>query len=116
MTLSPARRDFIIREIGCVVCLLRGIEGKVECAKHHLLTTGHHGNGKRRGEQATVGLCDYHHQGAHVVGTATARRLYAERGPSYQDNPKEFRALYPDSLLLAEQNRLIAKHLERFVA
>ena len=48
-------RDFILREIGCVVARLRGM-GYVPCDKHHLLSTGRHGNGKRRGEAFTVGL------------------------------------------------------------
>lgn len=96
--MSLALLDFVLREQGCVVCFAMGF-GVVPCAKHHLLTTGHHGNGKRRGERAVVGLCDYHHQGAAAVGTAMANRLRATRGPSYADNAREFRALWPDSKL-----------------
>jgi hypothetical protein len=106
LTQAEIHRDVVIREIGCVVCRLRGL-GKVECAKHHTLTTGQHGNGKRRGEAYTVGLCDYHHQGAQVIGTALARSLYPARGPSYADNAREFRAEYPDALLLEAQERFI---------
>lgn len=90
--------DFIIREQGCVVCFALGL-GVVACAKHHLLTTQRHGTGKRRGERAVIGLCDYHHQGRAQVGSALAARLYLERGPSYADQPREFRALWPDSRL-----------------
>lgn len=93
-------RDFALREIGCIVCLERRL-GRVECEKHHLLTTGRHGTGKRRGEKFTVGLCQYHHRG---VGTPTA-----ERGPSYAREPRAFRALYSDEWLLEEQDRRIAE-------
>lgn len=92
-------RDFAIREIGCIVCLHRGC-GFMTAEKHHLLTTGKHGTGKRRGEQFTVGLCSYHHRG---IGTPTA-----ERGPSYAREPRAFRALYPDEWLLDQQNKRLA--------
>lgn len=107
---AEQRRDAAIRDIGCIVCLLLGL-GFVLCSKHHLLNTGHHGNGKRIGEKATVGLCDYHHQGKLVVGAALSRILYETRGPSYADNAREFRERWPDSLLLAEQNRRIEAYM-----
>lgn len=91
-------RDYALREIGCVVCLDRGL-GVNGCEKHHLLTTGQHGNGKRRGEAFTVGLCPYHHRG---VGAPTAAL-----GPSYAREPRAFRALYPDDWLLTRQNELL---------
>lgn len=105
---TPAMRDFAIREIGCICCRAMGVFG-VLCAKHHLLTTGMHGNGKRRGEAATIGLCDYHHQGAAVVGTLAARALRLVRGPSYADEAREFRRVFgQDDGLLAAQDKLIA--------
>lgn len=100
-------RDFAIREIQCIVCRMRG-KPPMPAAKHHLLNTGMHGNGKRRGEKATVGLCDFHHQGAHSVGTDAAKRYrLMGYGPSYADDAREFRELYPDSLLLETQERFI---------
>lgn len=100
-------RDFAIRDIKCIVCRMRG-KPPEPAAKHHLLSTGRHGNGKRRGERFTVGLCDYHHQGAHVVGTSAATRYrLMGYGPSYADDAREFRELYPDSLLLETQERFI---------
>lgn len=100
-------RDFAIRDIKCIVCRMRG-KPPMEAEKHHLLTTGRHGTGKRRGEQATVGLCTFHHRGAAGVGTGRAAELeLMGYGPSYADKPREFRELYPDSLLLPTQNRFI---------
>lgn len=99
-------RDVAIREIGCICCLKMGIFS--HCAKHHLISTGFHGNGKRRGEQFTVGLCDYHHQGAHSVGTDRAREMAKNYGPSYADNATAFRQRFgDDEALLAEQERLL---------
>ena len=106
MTLTAKMRDVAIRDIGCICCLKRGIFS--HCAKHHLISTGHHGNGKRRGEQFTIGLCDYHHQGGASVGGSRAREMAHNYGPSYADNAREFRDVFgDDESLLAEQDRLI---------
>lgn len=106
MSLTAKMRDVAIRDIGCICCLKRGIFS--HCAKHHLISTGHHGNGKRRGEQFTIGLCDYHHQGGASVGGSRAREMAHNYGPSYADNAREFRDVFgDDESLLAEQDRLI---------
>ena len=105
--MTPELRDFAIREIGCIACLSDG-RGYVPCEKHHLLTTGLHGNGKRRGEQATVGLCSYHHRG---IG-APVDYL----GPSLAREARAFRARYgSDDALLAYQDRLIGEWASRTV-
>ena len=98
--MKPSIRDFAIRDIGCIVCRERGF-GFVPAEKHHLLTTGRHGAGKRRGEAYTVGLCAYHNRG---IGAPTA-----ELGPSYAREPRRFRCLYSDDWLLARQNELLAQ-------
>jgi hypothetical protein len=102
-------RDFAIREIGCLACLLAS-KRPMPAAKHHLLTTGRHGNGKRRGEKATIGLCDYHHQGAHVVGFQFSRSCKEQGyGPSLADEARAFRQRFgTDAELLELQNKLIA--------
>lgn len=108
--MTPALRDFMIRDIGCVVARLRGLE-YVPCTKHHLLTTGMHGNGKRRGEAFTVGLNDWSHQGIPILGM-TAEQCREVFGPSYHHHARAFRALYPDALLLEEQERLLKQWKE----
>lgn len=100
-------RDFAIREIGCIVARIRG-DGFEVCEKHHLLTTGQHGNGKRRGEKETVGLSLYRHRGI-LLPNWTLARMYEKYGPSYFFHAREFRALYPDSLLLETQNEWLEK-------
>jgi hypothetical protein len=101
-------RDYAIREIQCIACRLIG-RRPMPAAKHHLISTGLHGNGKRRGEKATIGLCDYHHQGASQVGTQRARSLKEQGyGPSLADEPRAFRARFgTDNELLALQDKLI---------
>ncbi|KAF1698341.1 hypothetical protein CSC62_05375 [Pseudoxanthomonas jiangsuensis] len=106
-----------IQEIGCLACrrpLKASFQpgafapgGYVEI--HHLLTTGHHGTGKRRGDDATIGLCSWHHRG--VIGEGYSVREMADcYGPSYAREPRRFRAEYgSDEELLAEQNTLIAE-------
>lgn len=103
--MKPIRRDFAIRDIGCVIAHLRGI-GKLECEKHHLLTTGLHGNGKRRGEQFTVGLNSWSHRGVIPEGwdEGYCKELL---GPSYAREPALFRSMYPDDVLLAKQEELL---------
>lgn len=105
--MTPQLRDFALREIGCVVCALRGLSSVA--GKHHLLTTGRHGTGKRRGEAFTVPLCDYHHQGSQVLGRAAVVALYPRLGPSYHDRAAEFRDRYPDDLLLDETEKALAQ-------
>jgi len=99
-------RDVAIRDIGCICCLEMGQTS--QCEKHHLLTTGLHGNGKRRGEQFTIGLCSYHHRGAHAVGGEMARQMALSYGPSYADQPRQFREVFgDDENLLRAQNEFI---------
>lgn len=103
-------RDFAIREIGCIFCRLAG-KRPMPAEKHHQLSTGLHGNGKRKGEKATVGGCGYHHRGAAAVGTQMARSLKEQGyGPSLADEPRAFRQRFgTDAEHLALQNQLIAR-------
>lgn len=111
-------RDVAIREIGCIITL-RKFGAFAPAEKHHLLTTGRHGTGKRRGEQATIGLSAYYHRGYNYSGLQEAMSradALAYFGPSYADSPKLFRAEFgDDESLLAEQDRLIAVWRESFV-
>lgn len=102
-------RHFIINDIGCICCAKFGVIGQL-CERHHMLTTGYHGNGKRRGERQSVGLCSYHHQGAKSVGSDRAKQLRQIVGPSFADEAREFRAVFGrDGELLALQDELIEK-------
>lgn len=101
-------RDTAIRSVGCICCLRDG-SGYVACEKHHLLTTGLHGNGRRRGEEFTIGLCGHHHRGE-------ASGAIKMPGPSYADNARQFREVYgSDDDLLILQNELIQRWRSTFV-
>lgn len=82
-----------IREAGCVCCRIDG-RGAVACEVHHLTIGGRHGQ-RRRGHDATVGLCDWHHRGVQIEGWSAAdmERAY---GPSYARSPRAFREHYGD--------------------
>lgn len=100
-------RDLAIREIGCICCRKYGY-GYTPCDKHHLLDSGKHGNGRRRGEDETIGLCQYHHQGKKQVGSNVAKWWRSLVGPSYADEAAAFREEFGnDDDLLAYQNDLI---------
>jgi hypothetical protein len=101
-------RDFAIREIGCIVARKHGL-GFLPCEKHHLLSTGLHGNGKRRGEKATIGLNEWSHRGVVLPGW-TRDECRKKLGPSYAKEPRTFRELIgTDDELLAYQNELIER-------
>lgn len=100
------QRDMVIREIGCIVAHMLDI-GFVPCEKHHLLTTGMHGNGRRRGEEFTIGLNSWSHRGQTIYGWSAAR-CRDVLGPSMALEPRKFRAEFgSDDKLLPYQNALI---------
>ena len=104
--MRPEIRDTAIREIGCIIAMRLGL-GYVPCEKHHLLTTGLHGNGKRRGEEFTVGFNPWSHRG-QPFGEWSKERCLEIFGPSYAKAPRAFRDLHgSDEELLAYQNELI---------
>lgn len=98
-TAAQQRRFAAIHEIGCICCRELGL-GFVPAEVHHLTIGGRHGQ-KRRGHDATVGLCAYHHRGAGY-GTAAM-------GASYARHPHTFRAQWPDARLLEIQEMLIER-------
>jgi hypothetical protein len=73
------------------------------CDAHHLLS-----GGRRRGHDATIGLCPWHHRGVRpsdCPSDAVARDLY---GPSLANESKAFHATYgSDEELLALQNKML---------
>lgn len=118
MNKEDRMRDVAIREVGCIATWIR-FGQFAPCEKHHLLSTGRHGNGKRRGEQATIGLTTYYHRGYRYSGLQekmTREEAKQYFGPSYADSPREFREVFgDDETLLAKQNELIATWRNSFV-
>ncbi len=101
-------------DIGCIVARLRGL-GKTYGERHHLLTTGLHGNGKRRGDEFTICLSPWSHRGEPFGGLSEARcrELY---GPSYAREPRLFRDTFgSDEELLELQNQMLRAYLSNMI-
>ena len=79
------RRFDRLQRIGCVACLLEDIHS--QCDIHHIVDKGsrrHSG-----GDEATIGLCPYHHRGVLPDGMsrADAEMMY---GPSLALSKRDF--------------------------
>lgn len=96
-----------IYELGCLACRRRGWFAQ-PCQVHHLNLDQHAGQ-RRLGDDHTIGLCEWHHQGYPKEGRSEEwTRLYL--GPSMKHEPVKFREEFGSDLeLLAEQNRLIER-------
>lgn len=94
-----------IKASGCILCLLAS--GKT-CPSdvHHLTVTG-----RRRGHQATIGACPFHHRGL-VPDEHTKQSMSGLVGPSYAWGRRGFAEFFgSDDLLLKIQN-LVLKHFK----
>lgn len=101
-------------EIGCVIARLRG-HGWVYGERHHLLTTGLHGNGKRRGDEFTICLSPWSHRGQPFNGWSEGqcREMF---GPSYAQEPTLFRETFgSDDELLEVQNKMLRSYLSTMI-
>lgn len=97
-------------EIGCIVARLRGHD-KTYAERHHLLTTGLHGNGKRRGDEFTIALNPWSHRG-QPFGGLTVEQCEEMFGPSYASQAREFREMFgSDDELLEIQNAMLRRYL-----
>lgn len=101
--MNPRARELRFRrlkEIGCLACWMIGIPD-VYPEIHHQNLDEHAGQ-KRLGDECTVPLCGWHHQGH---GPAS---LYETLGPSLKRHPVEFREKFgSDEEQLAKTNDLI---------
>jgi hypothetical protein len=99
-----------LKEMGCIACSIES-GGLWSCGVleiHHLNGGGHAGQ-KRRGDEFTIPLCSYHHQGQPPSGesTSSARVLY---GPSLKYHSRNFREAYgSDDELLAKVDAEIGR-------
>jgi len=98
------RRFSRLKFMGCIACWTEGTMANAEI--HHLNLGGHAGQ-KRRGDEFTIPLCRWHHQG-HVEAGHTATSMREVRGPSLARHSKKFREKYgKDDALLAKVNDLL---------
>jgi len=100
-----AGRCLRIYQLGCLPCRVRGWFSP--CQVHHLNLDGKAGQ-KRLGDDATIGLCPWHHVGEPIQGM-TAAECRRQVGPSLKQS-NAFRDTFgTDDELLARQNRLIER-------
>jgi len=100
------RRCQRIYEIGCLAC--RRHERYSQCQVHHINLDDKSGQ-KRLGDEHTIGLCPWHHDGLPPNGLLMkeAEELF---GPSRKWHSVAFRKKYGSATaMLAEQNKLIAE-------
>lgn len=100
-----ARWD-IMREIGCICCILKGVHGNPPQI-HHIV------EGKKRikeGHLGTLALCPFHHE-AIVPSGFTYGQMSDRVGPSYKKEPRRFKEEFGTQRELLEfQNELISHH------
>jgi Recombination enhancement, RecA-dependent nuclease len=96
---DPKNRRFReLQELGCCACRQMGYIQP--CDIHHILS-GH----KRIGDEATVGLCEYHHRGVWNTRFASLNFAKALCGPSLALEPNAFRERFgTDEQMLAFAN------------
>lgn len=82
MLLNRLERFDILRQIGCVCCLL---DGRPETPPdiHHLVE-----GRKRLGDEATLGLCSWHHRGVPL--DVSAKETEKILGPSLAISKRKF--------------------------
>lgn len=87
------------RAHGCAMCRLMGL-GKDACGPvrvHHRTIGDLHGN-KQLGQDATIGLGDWHHQGVLMARFPTVEAMRERFGPSLQLQKKAFLDVIADNL------------------
>lgn len=97
-----------IKAIGCIACRLHGLDKRVLCEVHHLLS-----GGRRRGHDFTVGLCPWHHRSVPFGDWMNHAMCRHHLGPSLAEGSKPFHAEFgSDEDLFEYQNNLIQGFVE----
>lgn len=103
-TAEDERRIEIIKAIGCICCLMRGL-GRRYCEWDHI-TVG----GFTVSHQDTIGLCLWHHRGICEEGM-TSSMMTIKYGPSKAKGSVTFHNTFgTKEFLLGYQNELIEEH------
>lgn len=99
-------RSELIHMLPCVCCSIEGKDQPYPTEEHHLNSFGQHGK-KRRGDDYSIPLCGYHHQGYLPPGMTADEALF-HYGPSWKLQPNKFRETYHgDNFLLNMTNNCI---------
>jgi hypothetical protein len=107
-TAEQKRREALVRERGCVVCLMGGLDPQCGRTEIHHLTVGDKHGAPRLGHDFTVGLGAWHHRGILLEEIPLETHMEVMYGPSFAVTPNAFRREYGDGArLLNIQNELI---------
>jgi len=105
MNKADSTRMQSIKDSGCICCLL--VTGKTQAPDVHHLTSG----SRRKGHQATIGLCGYHHRG--LLDNQSKQFVSGLLGPSYAWGRRGFQEYFGrDELLLKIQNVVLNHFIE----
>jgi hypothetical protein len=93
-TVAESARIVLVKKLGCICCMLNRTWGMPTaffgpCEAHHLLS-----GGRRRGHEATIGLCRWHHQAVRPYEAMTTDETIERFGPSVATGSKPFHATY----------------------
>lgn len=104
-TAEDEKRVEIIKEIGCICCLMEGL-GKRYCEWDHLTISGF-----TQGHNFSIGICPWHHRGI-CEEDMTSSMMLAKYGPSKAKGSKTFHQKYGyQEFLLGYQNKLIEDYI-----
>lgn len=100
-------RSPLVRALPCIACEQEQVLQPSRTTEHHLNLGGKAGQ-KRLGDNYSVPLCEWHHQG-YPPGEITASQATFLFGPSLARNSKMFRQTYgTDAELLAKTNERLS--------
>jgi hypothetical protein len=109
---TPSAREHRFRrlkELGCIACWYERLARPPGPPEIHHLNLGGKAGQKRRGDEFTIPLCAWHHQGRLLPGR-TSIDMFALFGPSLARQSRAFRERYgTDDELLSLVNRRIAR-------
>lgn len=109
-TKAQSTRFDRLKRSGCMACLINDRRLQPRCDgegsdAHHLLS-----GGRRRGHDATIALCPYHHRNVRPDDCPNDAHALHRYGPSYETDRRLFRETYgTDDELLAMQNELLGE-------
>lgn len=101
-----------LREMLCIACTLEGMPQPMFPEIHHLNGGGHAGQ-KRRGDEFTIPLCPWHHQGRPPDPMTTIAGAYIEYGPSLKHHSRQFREKYGSDDYLLTCVNIEIEHRDR---
>jgi hypothetical protein len=104
-------RSALVRALPCIACAIEDVYQPNRTTEHHLNAGGHAGQA-RRGDEFSIPLCQWHHQG-YALPRMSRDAMTGLYGPSLAHDSKMFRFTYgSDDQLLALTNGKLARLMQ----